>query len=691
MLSCAILDTVVAGMSRLRPGCPSTSAVGNKGDGGGTDVSASEASPVADSNIGSIAEEKKCKARGNAPKKNSDMGEKKPPRDRWTGYEAQAAAKTSAEAGAERRDLGGHDRGSCHDNNSVTTTNSIGNTTHTTHTSTNASNKNEKAGPTGENLLRPYVIDLKAEISHAHPQILRLGETIHLFQPPGAPGGSWEEMEAVAWLIEQNPDGQVSIKYRVDPRGDRDMVEGCPLLKKIGGRKYVPVGLHLGRYSEKEWTHHGLLLLSGMHQMGEWLAHERVKKERTAEARIGGVKTSYRKLMQERTKAHLSDVVAEATVRSKPHANSGDGGGASSSKLVKLSPEVDDSIVFNLVAERRVLSAQKLSKQLYYVAAVLAIVTSSREVEVVRRPGLKALARLASDNRQTLLEIGRPHFSFTPLPCLASLSLRRFLGQKGRAGGIEASISMLRELGQCRDVQENGCWLLALLSQVAEFSRIIGHEGGCEEVCKVLKSCAKFGGACPRTQSWALGCLANLLGCRANRRRLLGVGRGWGEGATAMSEEEERPAGDRKPHQEECGEEDGILQQGEYKHLGEERNSRTSGERKGEREGSRGASWVQSGDNGCNDRTASGLGLPHWIHTVLANSDRVACDRGAQYSGIACVREIAAAGRAPARVMKSSGVPGLIGATIEKCATFGATDQRLRDQANSALRLMSTA
>lgn len=50
-------------------------------------------------------------------------------------------------------------------------------------------------------------------------------------------------------------------------------------------------------------------------------------------------KTSYRKLMQERTKAHLSDVVAEATVRSKPHANSGNGSGASSSKLVKLSPE----------------------------------------------------------------------------------------------------------------------------------------------------------------------------------------------------------------------------------------------------------------------------------------------------------------------------------------------------------------
>lgn len=165
MLSCTILNTLVGGMSRLRPGFPSTSAVGNKGVGGGNDVPALETSPVADSNTGSIAEEKKGKVRGNAPMKNGDMAGKQPPRDGWTEREAQAAAKTSAEAGGERRDLGGHhDRGSCHDNNSVTTTNSIGNTTDTTHTSTNASNKNEKAGATGENLLRPYVIDLKAEV-----------------------------------------------------------------------------------------------------------------------------------------------------------------------------------------------------------------------------------------------------------------------------------------------------------------------------------------------------------------------------------------------------------------------------------------------------------------------------------------------------------------------------------------------
>ena len=41
------------------------------------------------------------------------------------------------------------------------------------------------------------------------------------------------------------------MKYRVDPRGDREMLEGCPLLKKVAGRKFVPVGLHLGRYAGK--------------------------------------------------------------------------------------------------------------------------------------------------------------------------------------------------------------------------------------------------------------------------------------------------------------------------------------------------------------------------------------------------------------------------------------------------------
>lgn len=40
------------------------------------------------------------------------------------------------------------------------------------------------------------------------------------------------------------------------------------------------------------------------------------------------------------------------------------------------------------------------------VQAVLAIVLSPGEAAVVRRPGLKALARLASDNHQTLLQIG---------------------------------------------------------------------------------------------------------------------------------------------------------------------------------------------------------------------------------------------------------------------------------------------
>lgn len=41
---------------------------------------------------------------------------------------------------------------------------------------------------------------------------------------------------------------------------------------------------------EKEWTHHGILLLAGLHQIAEWTSHETVKKERIAEARITGVK-----------------------------------------------------------------------------------------------------------------------------------------------------------------------------------------------------------------------------------------------------------------------------------------------------------------------------------------------------------------------------------------------------------------
>ena len=56
---------------------------------------------------------------------------------------------------------------------------------------------------------RPHLPQLNAQISHAHPQILHLGETVHLFQPPDEPGGSWEDMEAVTWAIEQIPDGQV--------------------------------------------------------------------------------------------------------------------------------------------------------------------------------------------------------------------------------------------------------------------------------------------------------------------------------------------------------------------------------------------------------------------------------------------------------------------------------------------------
>ena len=50
---------------------------------------------------------------------------------------------------------------------------------------------------------------LVSKASQAHEQMLRVGEKLFLFQPPEKPGGTWKEMQAVAWAIEQNPDGQV--------------------------------------------------------------------------------------------------------------------------------------------------------------------------------------------------------------------------------------------------------------------------------------------------------------------------------------------------------------------------------------------------------------------------------------------------------------------------------------------------
>lgn len=46
--------------------------------------------------------------------------------------------------------------------------------------------------------------------------------------------------------------------------------------------------------SEKEWTHHGLLLLPGLKQVGDWLDRERVKNEIIAEGRIDEVKVRSR-------------------------------------------------------------------------------------------------------------------------------------------------------------------------------------------------------------------------------------------------------------------------------------------------------------------------------------------------------------------------------------------------------------
>lgn len=49
------------------------------------------------------------------------------------------------------------------------------------------------------------------QVSHAHPYILRLGEKVHLFQPPDAASnsGQWVEMQAVIWAVEQASSGKV--------------------------------------------------------------------------------------------------------------------------------------------------------------------------------------------------------------------------------------------------------------------------------------------------------------------------------------------------------------------------------------------------------------------------------------------------------------------------------------------------
>ncbi|CAN0092272.1 unnamed protein product [Pylaiella littoralis] len=670
MLSCATLDTAVVCVPKVNPGpgVPSAPAApwqtrGDDGGGGAAGVVAvAERSPLlAGSSVGGSTKEQGTSTRGGeggagSLQGNVDVVARQSTRKEKDGVEGEAPAaekrvetadserKTTQRRRRDREDDGG---GGGDDGGGGSGGGG------------GRDKKNSKA-VTGMDLLRPYVIDLNEEISHAHPQILHLGETIHLFQPPEVPGGSWEEMQAVTWAIEQNPDGQVSVKYRVDPRGDRDMMEGCPLLKKIGGRKFVPVGLHLGRYTEKKWTHHGLLLLSGMHQIGECLAEEKASKGRIAEGRLGGEKLSYRKMMQERTKAHLSDVVKASSVLLKSDATTCDGAVPSASRLIKLSPEEGEALAE--ACEGR------------GVQAVLAIVLSPGEAAVVRRPGLKALARLASDNHQTLLQIGRE-------------------------GGIEAGVALLRELGDHRDVQENACWLLALLSQVAEFSRRIGDEGGCEEVCKVLKRCAKFGGACPRVQSWALGCVANLLVCRDNRRRLLGLGleREPSEqgGPTAAGERGGAGAQDKKREEQHREENDGDIwdaggrgsREGDHGDCGGSTSSNNTTASSGSDSNTTSISSSNSSSSNSNSNSSdTGGGLAGWIHTVLANSERVAHDRGAQYSGIACVREMAAAGPVPVRAMRSTGVPKLVGAALDR---FGGTDSKLLEQAESALRCLS--
>lgn len=45
--------------------------------------------------------------------------------------------------------------------------------------------------------------------------------------------------------------------------------------------------------AEKEWTHHGLSLISGVHQMVDWSASQTQTKSHIAEARKGGAKVSW--------------------------------------------------------------------------------------------------------------------------------------------------------------------------------------------------------------------------------------------------------------------------------------------------------------------------------------------------------------------------------------------------------------
>lgn len=117
----------------------------------------------------------------------------------------------------------------------------------------------------------------------------------------------------------------------------------------------------------------------------------------------------------------------------------------------------------------------------------------------------------------------------------------------------------------------------------------IGNQGGCEEVCKVLRKCIEFGSACPRVQSWALGCAANLLACSDNRRVLL-LGRGgWADDALREGGEE-------------------LLGSG----VGEDAAVWEEGEEAAEKGGAGGGAEV---------------GMAGWIHTLFANSERVSKDR----------------------------------------------------------------
>lgn len=91
--------------------------------------------------------------------------------------------------------------------------------------------------------------------------------------------------------------------------------------------------------------------------------------------------------------------------------------------------------------------------------------------------------------------------------------------------------------------------------------------------------------------------------------------------------------------------------------------------------------WVVSSPHGTSYRVQRSA-LQHLGYRIRAHC------RDVQYAGIACVRELGAAGPRSAAVLRSSGVGSLVSKALEM---FGETDEELRKQANIAMRYVEYA